>query len=115
MADLRREYGIDLLDFWRKRLSFFELCGYLAGLPADCATVRLMQDRPREVEGWSLTNVLLGQLLDTVRGMFAEQAPESVMPKALFEIEQVNELKPMSELSSLFAASPEHFAKQHGS
>lgn len=117
MADLRREFGIDLLDFWRGQLSFFELMVYLGGLPSESRTVRLMRDLPEEAEGWTLTDILLGNLLDTVRNMFAEEGKpvESVIPRALFdEPAKPAELQPVSALAGLFG-SPERFAEQHGS
>lgn len=85
MADLRREYGVDLLDLWRGQLSFYELMVYLSGLPQESRTVRLMRDLPEEAEGWGLTEMLIAGLIDTVRGLVAEEGkpPESVIPKAL--------------------------------
>lgn len=109
MADLRREYGIDLLDLWRGQLSFFELNVYLSGLPAECRTNRLMRDLPEDTEGWGLSHMLLAGLIDTVRGMFAEEGKpvDSVIPKALLpEPEQ-----PKLTAQELFGAG---FGTQHG-
>lgn len=110
MADLRREYGIDLLDLWRGRLSFYELCAYLSGLPADCRTMNLIHELPDETIGWGTTQMLLAALLDTVRNMFADEPVESVLPKALLR-EPKPELEPMSALAGMFG-SPDSFAEK---
>jgi hypothetical protein len=118
MADLRREYGIDLLDLWRGRLSFYELCVYLFGLPAESSTVRLMHDKPVEVEGWTLTNQLLGMLLDTVRNMFAEKPVDSCMPKALFDGEtqsgKAAKMQPMSAMLGVLGPEQDFIARHGG-
>ena len=111
MADLRREYGIDLLDLWRGRLSFYELCAYLKGLPEECRTVILIRELPDEAIGWGTTEVLLAALLDTVRNMFADEPIESVLPKALLQ-EPKPKLEPVSSLAGLFS-SPASFAEAH--
>lgn len=117
MCDLRREYGIDLLDLWRGRLSFYEICVYISGLPPDCATVRLIRDAPPEVEGWNLTNQLLGALIDTVRNMLSEEQVDSVIPKALTEastpVSKPAEIQPASSLTGLIGDA-QTFMTEHG-
>lgn len=117
MADLRREYGIDLLDFWRGRLSFFELCAYLGGLDAETTTGRLIRNLPEDVEGWGLVPQLLGMVVDAIRGQWSEQPVDSVIPKALFqggsEISQAKpELQPDRAAFAMFG-SPQAFVATH--
>lgn len=106
-----------MLGLWRGQLSFYELCVYLAGLPGESATGRLLRNQPAEVEGWGLTEQLLGHLVDAVRAQWAEQQPDSCMPKALFDERPIQQetpqLQPNSAASALFGA-PHEFVAAHG-
>ena len=118
LADLRREYGIDLLDFWRGRLSFYELCAYLSGLPPECPTARRLSGLAEAGDGWSTEALLLGGILDATRNAWAEKPVDSCLPKVLIEESKREskakpELQPASELAGLFT-SPEKFISSRG-
>jgi len=118
LADLRREYGIDLLDFWRGQLSFFEICAYLGELSAETRTGRLMRNMPDEVEGWGLVPQLLGALVDAVRGQWSEKPVESILPSGLFDKSHQPKRKSNLKLqpdSAAFAllGSPAAFVSRH--
>lgn len=67
-----RYYGVDLLDFYRGRLSPRRLSTLIGGLPADSATVRSMNDGQPV---WTLTDHLLADLwVVTVRVNSAKDA-----------------------------------------
>lgn len=114
LADLRREFNIDLMDLWRGQLSFFELCAYLAGLSPDTRTGRLMRNVPDELEGWSLVPQLLGALVDAVRNQWADKPIPSVIPKALFEATGKPEIQPDRAAMAMLGGSPDDFVKRHG-
>jgi hypothetical protein len=116
LADLRREYGVDLLDFYRGRLSFWELCSFLSGLPAECATARRMRGESAEGDGWGTQEILLGGLLDATRSAWSEKPVDSCLPKVLFDEvqpEPKSDLQPVSELAGLFG-SDQAFVDKHG-
>lgn len=117
LADLRREYNVDLLDLWRGQLSFYELCAYLAGLPPETQTFHIMSGLPDEVQGWGLVPQLLGALVDAVRGQWSEKPVDSVLPSALFDKRhQANRPKPeLQPDSAAFAllGSPAEFVSKH--
>lgn len=63
-ADLQREYSVDLLDLWRGRMSMRKLAVLVRGLGPDSATVRAASEVPDEFAGWSMTDILLGRLVN---------------------------------------------------
>lgn len=94
-ADLRREYGEDLCDLWRGKLTLRKLRVYLDGLPITSATTRAMagMDPTHPLAQWSLTDVLVARLVDEVAAHRWQwetahskpgrrrKPPESVMPE----------------------------------
>lgn len=97
-ADLRRYYGVDLVDFWRDEITPRQILVYISHLPADSATAALIRDKP-ELQDWGLTEFLLGGLTDRIGQlvyMYAYQhtdererrklqLPESVLPDSAVE------------------------------
>lgn len=101
-ADLQREYQADLCDVWRGTLSLRKLRVFIEHLPADSASARAIADVTGPLSQWSLTDALLGRLvdelaayrwqwesahIDTKRTSLRRQ-PESVMPRV--ERKQLN-------------------------
>lgn len=63
-ADLERHYQRDLCDLWRGRLTIRKLRVLIDGLPPDSATVRALSEVDDRFAGWTLTDVLMGRLVD---------------------------------------------------
>jgi hypothetical protein len=67
-ASLRAEYGVDLLDYWRRDevgrpvLSMRRLAAYVAGLPSECALGQALGS------GWRIGDYLLGDVLQVLTG-----------------------------------------------
>lgn len=62
-ADLHRYYGIDLLDFYRGRISLRKLAVLVEGLPAEATVYRNLQP---EAAGWDIHTYLLAGILDAL-------------------------------------------------
>jgi len=95
-ADLRHHYpGVRLTDLWRGHLTLRELRVLLEHLPADSLTARAISGTDAgALAGWTLTDALLGRLLDEVaahrwqwesvhtkKGRPTRKAPGSVLPE----------------------------------
>jgi len=65
-ADLRRYYHVRLTDLWRGDLTLREIRVLLEHLPADSATAYSEAGVPRDnpLASWSLTDLLIGRLVD---------------------------------------------------
>lgn len=64
-ADLQRTYGVDLVDLWRGELTLRRVRVLLENLPPDSTTAyALAGAESGGLEGWRLTDVLLGRLAD---------------------------------------------------
>ncbi len=67
-ADLQRWYGLDLLDFYRGRLSLRRLCVLVGHLPPEAALWRIRDPRG----GWNRTDSLLLGIERRVTGLWAD-------------------------------------------
>lgn len=108
-ADLRRYYGVNLLDFWRDEISPRQLLVYIYHMPAESATAALIREKP-ELQDWGLTEFLLGGVVDrlselvylyTSAHLDEKEAkrlpkPESVLPNSAVEYVIREEIEQMS-------------------
>lgn len=109
-ADLRRYYGVDILDFWRGDITARQMLVYMQHLPHDSRTVALISEKP-ELQDWSLSNFLAGVIVDRLgvlsymyEASHAENdaarkripLPESVLPDSAIEKTVREETKAMS-------------------
>ena len=92
---MQRHYGVALLGFWRGDLTPRRLRVLLEYLPADSLTARAVSGTDAgALAGWTLTDALLGRLLDEVaahrwqwesvhtkKGRPTRKAPGSVLPE----------------------------------
>lgn len=62
---MRREYGVSLPDLWRGKLTLRQVRVYLDGLPVSSRTAyTLAGETYAALAGWTLTDLLLGRVLD---------------------------------------------------
>ncbi|MFJ5233958.1 hypothetical protein ACIQBJ_29155 [Kitasatospora sp. NPDC088391] len=67
-ADLRRFYGVDVLDWFRGRHSARYVLALIGTLPDDSATVAAMRGG-REALGWDAGTYVLADLVDAVQAL----------------------------------------------
>lgn len=61
---MQRIYAIDVCDFWRGKLSLRRLRVLIEHLPTDSATLRALAGIDSQLASWSLSDLLLGRLID---------------------------------------------------
>lgn len=96
---MQRHYGVELCALWRGELTLRRVRVLIEYLPVDSLTARRIAnvDR-RELDGWSLTNLLLSRVADELsafrwqwetthlgKRQRARKQPQSVLPEPVDE------------------------------
>jgi hypothetical protein len=109
-ADMQREYGIELGDLYRRRLTLRRLRVLVDQLPFDSRTARAVGEVDEALAVWSLDSALLGRLVDELAALRWEyeavhvdkrhqrEAPTSVLPSNAEKREEDAPLMKPSEL-----------------
>lgn len=83
-ADLRREYQVDLLDFWRGTISARRLGVYAAQLPPGSSLWRSIGDD----HAWSQEGHLIAEVIDALKGLEAQSAGQKKYERFLRPAQQ---------------------------
>lgn len=66
---MQREYGVDITDLWRGRLSLRRLVVLIQGLPSTSRFARIYSDADELFAVWSLSDLLLARVHDELAAL----------------------------------------------
>ncbi len=116
-ADFAHYYpGIDLLDFYRGKMSVRKLWVLVQGLPFNSKTARRLHGLDSALDDWTLTDILLGRLLEAWSEEGTEVVPRSTLPTiptAAAPRQKEIPIVSLSEAMGFVNSDPDTFAEKY--